>query len=182
MSASALSRQARTSHHGKVSPLPMAAARSKKKKEAEAMVLALRRDIEALCRESGRIRTFEEKRLILTAALERRREVIESGGNISDTQLANEIGAQFHVSADNGKVSCVKELLKSRDAEKVVIISERHPTRGRKAYWELRKLKPLHLVEIEPSSSTTRSTTTASRCRTSTTHEEGDRRLAQGIR
>ena len=118
---------------------------------------------------AGGIRTFKENRLSLTPVLEWRRAIIESGGKISDTQLADEIGSPFHVSADNGKGSCMTELLKNEDAEKFVVVCERYPTRGHKEYWELRKLKPLHLVEIESSSSTTRNTTTTLRFRTLTT-------------
>jgi hypothetical protein len=140
-------RAARTALKSKVSPLKRAAALLKKK-QAKAALAELRVDIDALRGEGGRIRTFEENRQILTVALERRCKVIESGGTISNTQLAGEIGAQFHVS-HHGKTASVLSLLKNWDEEKVVIVAERDASRGRGEYWELRKLKPHHLVEIE---------------------------------
>jgi len=114
------------------------AARAAKRQE-------LKEAIDILKAQSGRVRTYEENKMILTYALQFKLDMLEKHEEITDTALAQHVGHALHVKS-HGRHTAVAELLKAWHEDRAVIVTDRGPGAPIKS---ARKLKPEHLVAME---------------------------------
>ena len=91
------------------------------------------------------VRTFEENKLILVAAYQFQRDLLERGETITRTALAHHVGRQLHVTASGGTCS-VAVLLKAWEDKHEILHTERS---GAAPRVKARQLKPEHVAEIE---------------------------------
>ena len=105
--------------------------------------------IEMLRNARGRVRTFEENKLILVTAYQFQRDLLERGETITRTALAHHVGRQLHVTASGGNCS-VAVLLKAWEDKHEILYTERS---GAAPRVKARQLTPEHVAEIESSSS-----------------------------
>ena len=111
-----------------------AAIKSRKGRAAARKELAA--DIELLRTQQGESRDYNVNRLILTIALQLRRDALDRGEELSNSSIADEVARLSHVGARGHTVS-VLELIKEWDSSKSVIVLS-SGSRGH---------KPRHLTE-----------------------------------
>lgn len=105
----------------------------------------LKEAIDILKAQSGRVRTYEENKMILAYALQFKLDMLEKHEEITDTALAQHVGHALHVNP-HGRVTAVAELLKAWNEDRAVLVTERGAGAPIKS---ARKLKPEHLVAME---------------------------------